>query len=144
MGTLQKPKLIVKSLSHPDETRPFAAKGHADIIQLDNGTALKGTFEPGWRWSQHVQPIAKTKSCQAPHLGYVVSGRMTIRMDDGTEAQIGPGDVFRIPPGHDAWVDGNETCVLMDFGGYDYAKSTSPSAGAGATSTSTHQNPPRK
>ena len=91
--------------------------------RIASGTALKGTFEPGWRWSEHVKPIAETDSCQAAHLGYVLSGRMHIVMDDGTEGEVGPGDAFSIPPGHDAWTVGDEACVLVDFGQVgDYAK----------------------
>jgi quercetin dioxygenase-like cupin family protein len=80
-------------------------------------------FQPGWRWSEDVKPIAGTQSCQAPHAIYVISGRMGIRMDDGTEGEIGPGDIAMIEPGHDAWVVGDEACVGVDFGGYaSYAK----------------------
>jgi quercetin dioxygenase-like cupin family protein len=83
----------------------------------------KGTFEPGWRWSEHVKPIAQTDSCQAPHLLYVLSGRMKIVMEDGTEGEIGPGDAAHIAPGHDAWTVGDEACVAVDFGGSsNYAK----------------------
>ena len=80
-------------------------------------------IQPGWRWSEHLQPIAKTDSCQAPHLIYCVSGRMGIRMEDGTEGEIGPGDVVSIAPGHDAWTIGDEPCIAVDFGGFaQYAK----------------------
>ena len=84
---------------------------------------LFGTFEPGWKWSDDVKPIAQTDSCQADHLIYCVSGRMGIRMNDGAEGEIGPGDVVSIAPGHDAWVVGDEPCISVDFGGYaQYAK----------------------
>jgi quercetin dioxygenase-like cupin family protein len=84
---------------------------------------LYGTFEPGWRWSEHVKPIAKTDSCQATHLMYCISGRMHVRMDDGTEQEIGPGDLAAIPSGHDAWIVGDEPCVAVDWGGSaNYAK----------------------
>jgi hypothetical protein len=72
-------------------------------------------FEPGWRWSQDVAPIANTATCQVRHLGYVMSGRMHVRMDGGTEADIKAGDVMDIPAGHDAWVVGDEPCILLDF-----------------------------
>jgi quercetin dioxygenase-like cupin family protein len=112
-----------KSLDKPDETRPFKAKGKAEIVKLGSVNVGKGTFEPGWRWSEHVKPIAGTDSCQSPHIGYCLSGRMTIQMDDGQEGQIGPGDAFTIAPGHDAWTIGNEACVLLDFSGMEsYAK----------------------
>ncbi len=108
--------LDVKSLNTPDETRPFAAKGRAEIVNVGGMTVGRGTFEPGWRWSEHVKPIAQTDSCQAAHAAYIVSGRMSVRMDDGTEKEVGPGDIMVAAPGHDAWVIGNEPCVMVDFG----------------------------
>ncbi len=109
--------LEIKSLDKPDEIRSFTSNGHADAISLDGGgTILKAVFEPGWRWSEHVKPIAGTDSCQAAHLGYVLSGRMAVVMDDGTQGEVGPGDAFSIAPGHDAWVVGDEPCVMVDFG----------------------------
>jgi len=115
--------LEVKSVSSPDETRPFVDKGQVAVVNVGGHPALYGTFEPGWRWSEHVKPIANTDSCQANHLLYVISGRMSIAMEDGTEKEVGPGDVALIPPGHDAWVAGDEPCVSIDFGGYaQYAK----------------------
>ena len=83
-------------------------------------------FEPGWRWSNDVKPIAKTESCEAPHFQYHVSGRLAIRMDDGTEFVAEPGDVTSLPSGHDAWVVGDEPAVVIDwFGATNYAKSSS-------------------
>jgi quercetin dioxygenase-like cupin family protein len=115
--------LEVKSFESPDESRPFAAKGKADVVTLATGPVLKGVFEPGWRWSEHVKPIAGTDSCQTAHLGYVLSGRMKVVMDDGSETEVGPGDVFSIAPGHDAWTVGEDACVTVDFGGIEhYAK----------------------
>jgi quercetin dioxygenase-like cupin family protein len=112
----------VKPLSAPDETRPFADKGQAEVVRVGGTTILRGTFEPGWRWSQHVKPLAGTASCQAAHTGYVVSGRMHIRMDDGTEQEMGAGDAVYLPAGHDAWIVGDEPCVFIDFTAPDYAK----------------------
>lgn len=106
----------VKSLDSPDETRPFVENGQAEVISIGGGTVLRGTFEPGWRWSEHVKPLAQTDSCQSPHFLYVLSGRMAVVMDDGAEGEIGPGDVARIEPGHDAWVVGDEPCIAIDFG----------------------------
>jgi quercetin dioxygenase-like cupin family protein len=106
----------VKSLNSPDETRPFADKGQAEVVEIGGGTVLRGTFEPGWRWSEHVKPIAKTESCESPHFLYMISGRMGVAMDDGTTGEAGPGDVVRIEPGHDAWVVGDEAVVVVDFG----------------------------
>ena len=80
-------------------------------------------LEPGWRWSNDVKPIAKTESCEAPHFQYHVSGRLRIRMDDGTEFVAGPGDLTSLPSGHDAWVEGDEPVVVVDFyGASNYAK----------------------
>jgi hypothetical protein len=112
-----------KSFDSPDETRPFQGKGKADVVVVGGRTIGRGEFEPGWRWSENVKPIAGTDSCQAPHLGYMVSGRMRVVMDDGTEAEAGPGDVVSIRPGHDAEIVGDETCVFIDFSGFEsYAK----------------------
>ncbi len=122
MATITRSKLQVKRGSAPEESRPFKAHGHAEVHKIGSGTVMRGVFEPGWKWSNDVKPIAGTKSCEAPHLGHCLSGRMRIRMDDGTEEEIGPGDFFRIEPGHDAWVIGTEPCVLVDFAGYEYAK----------------------
>ena len=112
-----------KSVESPDETRPFVDKGRAELVTLGGRTVGKGTFEPGWRWSEHVKPLAGTDSCQATHFAYVLSGRMAVRMDDGTEGETGPGEFVRIEPGHDAWTVGDEPCVLVDFQGFErYAK----------------------
>jgi hypothetical protein len=113
----------VKSFDSPDEVRPFEGKGKADVVNVGGQAIGRGTFEPGWRWSENVKPIAQTDSCQVSHLGYCVSGRMKVFMDDGSEGEIGPGQVVAIPPGHDAEVVGEEPCVLVDFGEFgDYAK----------------------
>lgn len=115
--------LIRKSLDSPEEVRPFQDKGRLELVTLEQGPVGRGTFEPGWRWSSHVKPIAGTDSCQSAHVGYVVGGRMVVRMDDGEEVEFGPGDVMVCPPGHDAWTVGDEPCVLVDWQGFaDYAK----------------------
>lgn len=108
-------EMIVKSIESPDETRKFTDHGWLDVIQLPGLQFGRATFQPGWRWSNDVKPIAGTDSCQVHHNGYVLSGRMGIRMDDGTETEVGPGDVFVCPPGHDAWTSGEEDCVIVDF-----------------------------
>jgi hypothetical protein len=83
----------------------------------------RATFEPGWQWSKHVKPIAKTEWCEAGHFGYTISGRAKIKMSDGTEYDTGPGDVFKVPGGHDAWVVGDEPWVSIDWAGMaTYAK----------------------
>ena len=114
----------IKSFDSPDETRPFEGKGRVEVVNLAGRAIGKGTFEPGWRWSENVKPIAETDSCQVTHLGYVVSGRMRVTMDDGSEGEVGPGDVASIPPGHDAEVVGDEPCIMIDVAqeADDYAK----------------------
>jgi hypothetical protein len=114
---------MVKRFEQPDETRRFEAHGKVDVVELAGHVVGRGEFEPGWRWSNDVKPIAGTDSCQVSHLGYVVSGRMRIHMDDGTEAEIRPGDAVAIHPGHDAEVVGDEPCIMLDFGEIgEYAK----------------------
>ena len=114
---------LVKDFDSPDETRPFEGKGKADVVQLGGRGVARGVFEPGWKWSENVKPIAGTDSCEVSHLGYVVSGRMRVDMDGGESGECGPGDVVAIPPGHDAEIVGDEPCVFLDFGEFgDYAK----------------------
>lgn len=116
-----------KNLDAPDETREFD-RGKMDVVTLDDVTVGRAVFEPGWKWSECVKPLAGTESCQVPHVGYVISGRMTVRMDDGAELDLQPGDAVTIPPGHDAWVLGDEPCVMLDFSGADrYARGASES-----------------
>ena len=113
----------IKNVNAPDETRGFAGKGQGGIYNVGGHPVLYGTFEPGWKWSEHIKPIAGTDSCEATHLLYCISGRMMIVHNDGSEGEIGPGDIVSIAPGHDAWVVGDEACVAVDFGGYaQYAK----------------------
>jgi quercetin dioxygenase-like cupin family protein len=116
-------QLIRKSLDTPMETRPFKdGTGHLDVIDSGAGIVGRAVFEPGWRWSSHVKPIAGTDSCQAPHVGYMISGRMHVVMDDGEEADFQAGDFASMAPGHDAWVVGDEPCVFVDWQGFaDYA-----------------------
>jgi hypothetical protein len=115
-------KFESKSLNSPEEVRKFD-KGKVELVNVAGATIGRATFEPGWKWSTCVKPIANTNSCQAAHFGYQVSGTMTTRMDDGTEKISKGGDVLNIPPGHDAWVVGNEAVVILDFQGMaDYAK----------------------
>ena len=109
-------QMIKKSFATPDETRPIT-KGKVEVVNVGDRQPMRTTFEPGWRWSESVKPIVKTDSCQVHHLIYMVSGRMGVRMDDGTEAEFGPGDVGEVPEGHDAWVIGDEPVVAVDFGG---------------------------
>jgi len=116
-------RLEKKNFSSPDEVRPMSGKGQVEVVNVGDGIIGKATFEPGWRWSEHVKPMAGTDSCQAAHVGFVLSGRQKILMDDGTELEFGAGDVVAIPPGHDGEVVGNEPCVVIDFAGMEhYAK----------------------
>lgn len=114
-----------KDMSKPDERRNFKGHGHLDVINFKDGAAVgRGVFEPGWRWSNDVKPLAGTESCQTIHTGYCTKGNMTIRMDSGEEFQIKAGDAFHILPGHDAWVDGKDACELIDVSGAaEYAAS---------------------
>ena len=110
--------ISVKSVNAPDETRAFGGRGEGRVVEVDGHVVLYGSFEPGWRWSEHIKPIAGTEACEATHLMYCISGQMKIVHDDGTEAEVGPGDVAVIAPGHDAWFVGDVPFVSIDFGGY--------------------------
>ena len=127
-------KIGSKSFSKPDEVRTFS-KGKVEVVTLGEATIGRATFEPGWRWSTCVKPLANTNSCEAAHFGYQISGTMRVRMDDGTELECKAGDVASIPSGHDAWVVGNDPVVVVDFQGMpNYAKqATQQSAQAGAS-----------
>jgi hypothetical protein len=115
-------KAEVKSFGKPDEVRKFP-KGYVELVKIGGAMVGRAVFEPGWRLSTSVKPIAKTKSCEAPHFQYQVAGVLKVVMDDGTEFECRPGDVSLIPPGHDAWVVGNEQVIMVDFQGMvDYAK----------------------
>ena len=105
-----------------DETREFP-NGRAEILTVGDSAIGRLTLQPGWRWSNDVKPIAGTESCEAPHFQYHVSGRLAVKMDDGTEFIAGPGDVTSLPQGHDGWVIGDEPAVVVDwYGASDYAK----------------------
>jgi hypothetical protein len=111
-----------KSFAQPDETREFP-NGRAEILSVDSAQVGRLVLQPGWRWSNDVKPLAGTSSCEAPHFQYHVSGRLAIRMDDGTEFTAQPGDVTSLPKGHDAWVVGDEPVVVVDwYGASNYAK----------------------
>jgi quercetin dioxygenase-like cupin family protein len=111
-----------KLLDQPDETRPVD-RGKVEVVEVGGTTMMRTTFEPGWRWSECVKPIVGGDSCQVNHVGYCVSGRLHVRMDDGEELEIGPGEASHIPPGHDAWVVGDEPAVVVDwYGASNYAK----------------------
>jgi len=111
-----------KSFVQPDEVREFP-NGRVEILKVGGADVGRLVLQPGWRWSRDVKPIAKTPSCAAPHFQYHVSGRLAIRMDDGTEFIATQGDITSLPSGHDAWVVGNEPVMTVDwFGASNYAK----------------------
>lgn len=115
-------KAEVMNFGKPDEVRNFP-KGRLELINIGGATVGRGVFEPGWKWSESVQPIAKTNSCEAAHFQYHVSGILKVLMDDGTEFECKAGDVSLLPSGHDAWVVGTEPVIVVDFQGMvDYAK----------------------
>ena len=104
----------VKKFDSPDETREFKGNGRVELVEVAGRGIPRATFEPGWSWSENVKPIVETDSCQVHHVSYCVSGRMRVTMNNGDEAEIGPGDVVSIPPGHNAEVIGDEACMMID------------------------------
>src|SRR5512143_127394 len=115
-------KTEYKNVGKPDEVRQFP-HGKADIINIGDGTVGRFVLQPGWKWSNDVKPIAGTNWCEAPHFQYHISGRLRVRMEDGTEFELGPGDVSCLRSGHDAWVVGEEPAVIVDwYGATHYAK----------------------
>lgn len=109
-------QIMKKSFTQPDELRTFE-KGKLELITLGGVTFGRATLQPGWRWSTSIKPIVNTEDCQAPHLQYHLSGRLHVLMHDGSEYEFTPGDVSLIPPGHDAWVVGQDPVVLLDISG---------------------------
>ncbi len=103
-----------KSMDHPDEKRS-PEKTDMSVVHLGDATVARLSVEPGWTWATCIKPLVGTESCQAAHLGYVVSGRIHIASNDGAELDLGPGDAYRIDPGHDAWVLGDEPFVALEF-----------------------------
>ena len=111
-----------KGFAAPDEIRRFE-KGQVDLLNIGDGVVGRLTLQPGWRWSEHVKPIAGTESCEAPHFQYHLSGRLHVVMTDGTEFDAEPGQVTALPSGHDAWVVGDEPVVVVDWcGASNYAR----------------------
>ena len=122
MSTIME-KAELKTFGKPDEVREFP-KGRLELIKIGGATIGRAVFQPGWKWSTSVQPLVNTKSCEAPHFQYHVSGVLKVVMDDGAELECRPGDVSLLPSGHDAWVVGSEPAVVVDFQGMvDYARS---------------------
>lgn len=115
-------KFQVHSHSAADEVRT-PDKTRVEVVKLDGVTIGRFNFEPGWRWSECIKPVVGTEHCQVPHVGYAVSGKITVRMMDGTEKTITAGDSYTIPPGHDAWVEGNQPFMGIEVMSADiYAK----------------------
>ncbi len=107
--------LLKKSLDTPDETRDLSGMGTVEVVKIGDLTVSRSTFQPGWRWSEHVRPIAGGESCQVLHHSFITSGRLHVRSDDGSEDEFSTGDVWVIQPGHDAWVVGDDAVVTLDF-----------------------------
>ena len=116
-------KAETKGFGKPDEVREFP-NGRLELVKIGGATVGRATFQPGWKWSTSLQPLVKTKSCEAPHFQYHVAGVIKVLMDDGSELECKAGDVSLLPSGHDAWVVGDQPAVVVDFQGMvDYAKS---------------------
>jgi class 3 adenylate cyclase len=109
-------RLQRKRFSEPAEVREFP-RGRVDVVELDDVVVGRMSYEPGWRWSVDVKPVVGTDRCQNHHVGVTLSGRFRVEMVDGTELEVGPGDIFEFPPGHDGWVVGDEPWVSVDFAG---------------------------
>lgn len=123
-------KAEVKNFGNPDDTREFP-KGRLELVNIGGAVIGRAVFDPGWRWATSVQPLVNTKSCEAPHFQYHVSGVLRVKMDDGSEFDCKPGDISLLPSGHDAWVIGNEPAVVVDFQGMiDYATGQEHAEGA--------------
>jgi quercetin dioxygenase-like cupin family protein len=113
--------VILRRFEQPDEVRTFE-KGRFELVRIHGMTIGRATYEPGWRWSEHVGAASGQKSCQVEHVGMVVSGHATAAMNDGRVFEMGPGDIFYVAPGHDSWVVGDEPYVSLHFlGSEDYA-----------------------
>jgi hypothetical protein len=115
--------LEAKNLDIPDEKRSFE-HGTMHVVNIAGATIGRAVFNPGWKWSKDVKPLVGTDSCAVAHTGYIISGHLHVKMDDGVEGDAGPGDAFVISPGHDAWVVGDEPCIALDWSGSaNYARS---------------------
>ena len=119
--------IILKNFDNPDEVRSFD-KGKFELVKFSDMTIGKASYEPGWKWSECIKPTVGGDSCQAGHVGVVMSGQMKCVHDDGSELQVGPGDAYYFAPGHDGWVIGDEPCIVYeivesgkDFGPWKHA-----------------------
>ncbi|ETA72539.1 MULTISPECIES: cupin domain-containing protein [Mesorhizobium] len=121
-GGMNVTKFESKSHDNPDEVRS-PNKTRVEVVRLPGFTLGRLNMEPGWKWSECVKPVVKTDSCQVSHVGYVVSGTITVKMNDGTQKTFTKGTSYTIPPGHDAWVEGNERFVCIEvMSAEQYAK----------------------
>jgi quercetin dioxygenase-like cupin family protein len=122
MGVRSMNDLILKQFDQPDVVRKFE-KGKFEIVSAGGVTVGRATYEPGWKWTEHVKPLSGTDLCEVEHVGLVISGRAKVLMRDGTETEMKPGDFFYVAPGHDSWVVGDEQYVSLHFKGVEaYAK----------------------
>lgn len=120
--------VMKKNLISPDETRNFP-NGRIEVVKLGDATVGRISLRPGWRWSKDVKPTVNTSSCQVSHLQYVMNGKLHVKMDDGTELELKAGDAAAIPPGHDAWVVGDDPFTAIEFeAAATYAKAETPSS----------------
>ena len=116
------PAVEINDFSSPDEVRR-PENTTVEVVKIGGGEIGRYTFQPGWRWSEHIKPVVGTESCQTEHVGYVVSGTLYVESDDGTSGEVTSGSVYRIAPGHDAWVVNDEPVVVVEFqGAATYAK----------------------
>jgi hypothetical protein len=116
------PGVESRDFTNPDETRT-PAKTKVELVNLAGGQIGRYTFQPGWKWSECIKPVVGGETCQVEHIGYFVSGRLGVKHQDGSEGEVTAGDVYRIAPGHDAWVIGDEPAVVVEFqGAANYAK----------------------
>ncbi|HYG79069.1 MAG TPA: cupin domain-containing protein [Pyrinomonadaceae bacterium] len=112
-------EVVLKRFEEPDETRVFE-KGKLEIVRIGGMTVGRATYEPGWRWSEHVSPVAGTPLCEVEHVGMVLAGRAMAAMQDGAEVELSAGSLFHVPPvPHDSWVIGDEPYVSIHFMGAD-------------------------
>lgn len=107
-------RLQRRRFTESDDVREIS-RGSIAVVELDDRVVGRIEYQPGWRWSVDMKPLAGTHACQLHHVGVTLGGRLRVQMQDGVELEIGPGDVFEIPPGHDAWVIGDEPWVAVDF-----------------------------
>ena len=117
-----------KRFDAPDEVRRLE-KGRVELVELGDAAIGRAVFEPGWRWSEHVKSIVGTELCEVHHLGFVISGQLHCEMRDGASIELRAGDAYEVPPGHDAWVVGDEPWVSVDYAGRRlFAKPTEATA----------------